>query len=331
MKLKKLISSMLLFAVLITIFTACQNPFSGFLDEDESTEITVVVGSNEHLDGNLRETLVYYKKADGLLVPVMKKIPWEEGIAKSSLMKLVDQTTLREDLKQLGLMLVLPEGTKIIGMSINEGLCKVDFNAEILTYDSEIAENAMIKAIVYTLTEFEAIDKVQILVEGNRLSKLRCGTDVSQYIERKNINLLSELEDNEIPVVVYYKTKTVAGENLYVPTTKGINALRADIRSVLVALVEDVPEGRGLISGIPLGVTVNDVFVKDGIAYIDLSAEIENMAGDWERQQAVVLSRGLTLQEIEPTIKQVQILSLGRAIDIENEVELHIPIFSNTH
>jgi len=47
MRLKKLIYSILFLAVIVMTFTACQNPFSGFLDGEENTEITVVVGSNE--------------------------------------------------------------------------------------------------------------------------------------------------------------------------------------------------------------------------------------------------------------------------------------------
>ncbi|MBN4056503.1 MAG: hypothetical protein COA82_06070 [Alkaliphilus sp.] len=329
-KLKKLICCILFLAVIVMTFTACQNPFSGFLDEEENTEITVVVGSNERIDGSFRETVIYYKKASGMIVPLMKNIPWEEGIAKSALMQLVDKESLRKELHQLGLLPVLPEGTKIIGMSINEGVGKINFSTEVLSYDSESAERAMIKAIVYTLTEFETIDKVQILVEGNKLSKLRYGTVVAKYVERENINMLSELKNSEIPVIVYYKANVNTGEKLYVPVTKGISALKPDIRSALVALVESVPEGKGLISSIPVGVTVNDVFVKDGIAYVDLSEEIKLISGDLELQQAIIVSIGLTLKEIESTINQVRILSYGEQITLEDEVELTIPTFSNT-
>ncbi|MGV8146447.1 MAG: GerMN domain-containing protein [Alkaliphilus sp.] len=330
MKLKKLTCWILLFVLIVIIFTACQNPFSRFFDDEERTEITVVVGNNETIGENLRETLVYYKKASGMIVPLMKNIPWEEGIAKRALMQLVDQEALREELNQLGLIPVLPEGTEIIGMSINEGICKVNFSAKVLSYDSEAAEKAMITAVVYTLTEFETIDRVQILVEGNRLTNLRYGTVIAQYIERENINLISELENNEISIVLYYKAKTDTGKKLYVPVTKGINALKPDIRSALVALVESVPEDKGLVSDVPAGVTVNDVFVKDGIAFVDLSEEISLISNDLERQQAILFSMGLTLKEIEPTINQVRILSSGKAVSLEDEVEHTIPTFANT-
>ena len=63
---------------------------------------------------------------------------------------------------------VLPKNTEILDISVEDGLCIVDFNADFYRNrpKSETEELLTIYAIVNTLTEFEEIDEVQILVEG---------------------------------------------------------------------------------------------------------------------------------------------------------------------
>ena len=159
-------------------------------DEDYEFEIS------EDDDG-MRKTVFYFKDKQGLLVPLMMKIPWEEGIAKLTLRHMVDSTELRESIGSIGLSPVIPAGTEIVGMAINEEtrLCKVDFSKEVLNYETEEDEENLIKGVVYTLTEFQAIDEVQFLVNGEVLPTFKYGYDVSNPIKRENINLVGNLED----------------------------------------------------------------------------------------------------------------------------------------
>ena len=52
-----------------------------------------------------------------------------EGIGRAALGSLVDNDELRVELAEKGLRASLPEGTEILGMTINDGLAKVDFNS----------------------------------------------------------------------------------------------------------------------------------------------------------------------------------------------------------
>lgn len=315
----------LLIVVLLALLTGC-----GVFTKDKDTDVSLVIDTGQ-LEEGLRETVLYYRDEKGLVVPVMKRIPWEEGIAKAAVNLLVDEPGLRDDLATVGLLPVLPAGTQVLGMSINDGLAKIDFNENILAYDTEVDENAIVQSLVYTLTEFETIDKVQLLVEGNEMDKLAFGTKVKAPLERENINLSLDLGEQDVPVVVYYKTTTNGEDSFFVPVTKGVSAIKADIKTVLTALIEGAPEGTGLYSELPVGVQLNDVYVKDGVAYIDFSKEIENMPNDKAHQQSMIYELGLTLRELEPSISQIRILSGGKEIKLNPEVTLNLPTYSNEY
>lgn len=316
----------LLIVSLLFSLTAC-----GVLRKDKDTDVSLVIDTGVLQEDGLRETVLYYRDEMGLIVPVMKRIPWEEGIAKAAVNLLVDSPTTREDLSAVGLLPVLPAGTQVLGMSINEGLAKIDFNENILSYNTEIDENTIVQSLVYTLTEFEAIDQVQLLVDGEEMNKLSFGTKVRDPLKRQNINLTLELGEEEVPVVVYYKGTTNGEDSFYIPVTKGVSAIKADIKSVLTALIEGAPEGTGLYSELPVGVALNDVYVKDGVAYIDFTEEIENMPNNKAHQQSMIYELGLTLREIEPSISQIRILSRGKEIKLNPDVSLNLPTYSNKH
>lgn len=316
--------AVLLIVLLVASLTAC-----GVFRKDE--EVSLIIDTGVLEEDGLRETVLYYRDEMGLIVPVMKRIPWEEGIAKAAIDLLVDQPGIRDDLKDVGLLPVLPPGTEVIGMSINEGLAKVDFNENILSYDTEIDEKTIVQSLVYTLTEFEAIDQVKLSVNGKEMNKLSFGTKVQDPLQRENINLSLELEEEEVPVVVYYKTTTNGEDSFFIPVTKGVSAIKADIKNVLTALIEGAPNGTGLYSELPAGVALNDVYVKDGVAYIDFSKEIENMPDNKDHQQSMIYELGLTLRELEPSISQIRILSGGKEIELNSDVSLNLPTYSNQH
>lgn len=316
----------LLIVSLLFSLTAC-----GVLRKDKDTDVSLVIDTGVLQEDGLRETVLYYRDEMGLIVPVMKRIPWEEGIAKAAVNLLVDSPATREDISAVGLLPVLPAGTQVIGMSINEGLAKIDFNKNILSYNTEIDEKTIVQSLVYTLTEFEAIDQVQLLVDGEEMNKLSFGTKIKDPLRRQNINLTLELGEEEVPVVVYYKGTTNGEDSFYIPVTKGVSAIKADIKSVLTALIEGAPEGTGLYSELPVGVGLNDVYVKDGVAYIDFTEEIENMPNNKTHQQSMIYELGLTLREIEPSISQIRILSRGKEIKLNPDVSLNLPTYSNKH
>ncbi|MDR5658626.1 GerMN domain-containing protein [Serpentinicella sp. ANB-PHB4] len=316
----------------VMVITEGEDPIGKLIGNN--SEDVAVLNEEGFIDGEdegLRSTVLYYQNENGLLVPVMRRIPREEGMGRAAINQLVDQPALRDYLSALGLSPVLPSGTEVLGMTINEGICRIDLNENVLKYETKLEEQTIVNAIVFTLTEFEDVDQVQIMVEGQERKKLKHGTKVKNPIKPNHINLKTELSEEKIPIVVYYKGTTNGEESFFVPVTKGVMSFRADVKTVLTTLVEGAPEGSGLFSEIPEGTTVNHVYVRDGIAYIDFSEEINRMPQNANLQQSVIHEIGLTLNAMEPAIQQVRILSNGTEIDLDSNVNMNIPVFSNMY
>lgn len=66
---------------------------------------------------------------------------------------------------------VIPENTKLLDASLEDGLLKIDFSKEFLNTTKDM-EEMMIEAIVYTLTEIDGVDRIMIFVEGSKLEVL---------------------------------------------------------------------------------------------------------------------------------------------------------------
>ena len=66
---------------------------------------------------------------------------------------------------------VIPKGTTVIDLSLENGLLKIDFSKDILNVSKD-REEKLIESLVYTLTEIEGIDEIMIFVEGEKLDVL---------------------------------------------------------------------------------------------------------------------------------------------------------------
>lgn len=287
-------------------------------------------------DDGMRKTVLYFKDKQGLLVPVMRKIPWEEGIAKTALNNMIDTPELRESLGYTGLTPIIPAGTEIIGMAINEetGVCKVDFTGEVMNYETEKEEESLIRGIVYTLTEFQAIDQVQFLVDGEIIPNFKFGTSASNPFMRENINLAGDLDSFRSKVVVYYKGNHFEEDYEYfVPVTIPTLAPSPNIYTALETLFDGPFIDLGLGSDIPDGTRFHGVDIKDGIAYIDISFDHGEPPNDSQVFSNMVKNIGLTLSEFEE-IEKVELLIDGKNLEefgMDFHLNMTIPAFANEY
>lgn len=294
------------------------------LNEDE---IEVIRSDEEDLeiveDDGLRETVFYFKSNKGYLVPVMKRIPWTEGIARTTLSNMVDSPELRESMGHTDLLPLIPSGTKIIGMTVDDetGLCKVDFSKEIKNVESKEEEENMIKGIVYTLTEFSSIEKVQLMVEGEILNSLNHDVAIGEALAREDINLIGDKENSSSKVVVYY---TDSDDEYFVPVTIPTLAPVSNVYSALDKLFNGPPEGTNLKSNIPLSVKLQGVEVKEGIAFVDIISDDRSSLSDEGLLNGMLKNIGLTLKEFQD-VQSVELLIDGEIINTS------IPVFANEY
>lgn len=88
--------------------------------------------------------------------------------------RLALQTLLAGPLAFEELFASVPHTTKLLGLSIHDGLAVANFSEEIVTdfNGGSLLESYLVESIVNTLTEFPEIDRVQILVEGETIESL---------------------------------------------------------------------------------------------------------------------------------------------------------------
>lgn len=234
---------------------------------------TVTVNTEEQ---KMTEILAYYEDENGFVVPVNTKIPWEEGIAKATLRSMVVGNDTEKKIAQSGLHGVLPEGTEIRGMSIKDGLCRIDFSKNILNTSSYEQEENMISAITYTLTEFPTINKVELMVEGQLLSALSKGYAIDTAFERENINLYGSADG--VNYTVYYKAPDTEVAGPYVPVTFSASKINNPAVTVVEKLFNGPPADTVLSNNIPVGVNLRGLEVKGDTAVVNLGVEAVNLS-----------------------------------------------------
>ncbi len=81
---------------------------------------------------------------------------------------------------------VIPPATKVKSVIVKERTAYVDFSEEIVKsgFGGSSREVLAVAAIVNTLTEFTEVERVQILVEGKKVSTLFGHMDVSEPLSR---------------------------------------------------------------------------------------------------------------------------------------------------
>ena len=110
-------------------------------------------------------------KTEEWLIPEkhINKIAEKENVYKVVLETLVNKKPTSE-----GTINIFPEKTKIIAVTLENGLATVNLSKEIMKNETggSLYELLAITSIVNTLTEFPEIKKVQILVESRKYETL---------------------------------------------------------------------------------------------------------------------------------------------------------------
>jgi spore germination protein GerM len=114
---------------------------------------------------------------DVRLVPQARTIPPNVDPHKAAIEKLL--ITNREAGPS---QYLIPVGTKLLGLEIKDRIAYANFSREIKDNFSggSMSEALLLNSIVHTLTQFNDVDKVQILIEGKKIESLGGHLDISQ-------------------------------------------------------------------------------------------------------------------------------------------------------
>lgn len=259
-------------------------------------------------------TIVYYQDNSGYLVPVMKNIENQQGIARATLSMMVSSPQNDMEAARLGLRTVLPEGTDI-DLDIAGGVARVDLSSAVSSLPDAEAESNMVSAIVQTLTEFDTVKTVRFLVDGQEVSTLAHGTSLSGDFSRGMLNLESvsaSLDPEEAQAVMLY----FPGESnsLIVPVTRMVYG-KADVNTAVLELAKGPSASSPLESTLPSGCGLIDVTTdENGKVTVNFTKEFISIAEQMDGGRQAIKALLLTCSQF-PGVSSVEIQVEGEPYD----------------
>jgi germination protein M len=167
-----------------------------------------VENPGEQINSSVETTLtLYFASEDGThLVSETRNVHYSSNI---SLEKLVIEK-LTSGPKTAGLLPTIPTGTKLITLTVVDGVCYVNLDDTFRNQNEEISEQVVLYSIVDSLTNLDSVDKVQISINGDTSGKCRYNYDLSvmyegddsiivDYVPEEETETERETETGEVP------------------------------------------------------------------------------------------------------------------------------------
>lgn len=243
---------------------------------------------------------IYAADADGYLAPMSMDIPFVERTATQTLAYMTKggpgEQLLPDDFQML-----LPEDTEVIGMDIAEGLATIDFSPEFANYEPEV-ERQLLESIVWTLTEHDNIQTVQIWMDGRPLKEMPVGGLPMSYALSRTMGINLEYAhgvhpSEAMPVTLYFQNESSDLGTYFVPVTRMIKKTETVFADVVQQLISGPTTTKGLKAIAPSETQLLNVTERDGTVELKFS---ESVLGDAETISAQML-QSLTLSLIETT------------------------------
>ncbi len=169
---------------------------------------------------------------------VSKTNVYEDKNGIDGLKKLFDimtNNTISSSLLKKGFLPILPKNTRIIDITIDNDILKINFSKELLEINKELEEQ-MIESIIYTAFENSKILGIEIYVEGKLLKYLPKSLKAIPTILTKDYGINNTYDltsyDNVNKVLVWF-VKEINDEIYYVPVTKYVDDDRNKVEIII--------------------------------------------------------------------------------------------------
>lgn len=273
------------------------------------------------------DRMVYLYDSNGYVVPVSLTLPKVEGPAKQVLAYLVKGGPVETLLPQ-GFKAVLPEGTKVLGMTIKDGTATVDFSPEFKKY-APAEEKKILDAITRSLTEFKDVKHVSIWINGTPLSEMPVDhTPISLLNRDSGVNV--ELADNAVPgrttpVTLYFQGQLNDNRSYFVPVTRLIPQTEDITAAVIEELIRGPKQGSTLYSSFLPSTKVLDVKNENGTVVVNLSKDVMKFNNGKEANPEAMESLVLSLTE-NTGVKRVQVMVEGTPLTAAGPFDFSKPV-----
>ncbi|OEH91945.1 GerMN domain-containing protein [Bacillus solimangrovi] len=210
----------------------------GMLSEGPEENGEIIEVDQQNVEMVQRE--LYLIDQNGYVVPQMLQLPKTKEVAKQALEYLVQNGPIMEELPN-GFRAVLPAGTQVLGLNMEEGTLVADFSTEFTEYAPE-DEQRIVQSLTWTLTQFDNIDRVQIRINGHEQPYMPVnGTPINDGLSRADgINFdHGDVVDvqNSKAMTLYFLAQN--GEDMYyVPITRRVEKANNNVEAVVAELIE---------------------------------------------------------------------------------------------
>ena len=113
------------------------------------------------------------------LVPVLRTVPRSTATATAAMKALLAGPSAKERATVWPIETLIPAGTKLLGIEISGGLATVDLSAEFASLSPDddwdlgsYSLHGRLAQVVYTLTQFTTVDRVNFKLEGKPVKVL---------------------------------------------------------------------------------------------------------------------------------------------------------------
>ena len=200
-----------------------------------------------------------------------------------------------------GFRSIIPTGTSILNVKLNNKVLTVNFSKELLDISSEY-EEAMIESIVYTLTSIEGIDKVNIQVEGKELTKLpHSKKNIPTSLDKSyGINKVYDINNTkDIDSITLYYVNSYNDNKYYVPVTKYINNDSQDkIKVIIEQLSNSLTYESNLMSYLSDSTKLLDYEIDDKTIKLNFNNMILSDISSNNILEEVVYTIGYSINEV---------------------------------
>ena len=212
MKRKKIISILIPIVFALLLGTS----FLIFGKDKDLTDDTTI-----KQEENYTKRKIYLLSSDDLVVPVTVSFDKKEGLADElyfviSLLK--EDSKVHDNLKG-----VINKNASITELIIQNKVITVGFSKEFNDYKVK-NELRIVEALVWTLSQYDEIEAVNIKVEGELLTKMPLGKTPLPKDMTKSIGINNHVFPNLLNAkrVVTYYTKTIDNKEMFVPVSNNL-------------------------------------------------------------------------------------------------------------
>ena len=194
---------------------------------------------------------------------------------------------------------IIPEGTKINSINIDNSILKINFDETFLNLEKE-TEEKVIESLIYSLTEIDGINGIMIFINDNLLEELPNSNKKLPNILDRNygINKIYEIDDikNTSKTTIYY-LNNYKDNTYYTPVTYISNDNKDKIEVIIEKLKSSPITQTNLMSYLASNAELLDYEITESTINLSFNNYIFNEIDKKDILEEVKYTIGLSIKD----------------------------------